>query len=225
MLYAQMGPEETQASQGCVSLVITFHLLTHSRTHTLPPPPPPPYTAMRDYEDPSKIPVSPRASMSKPVAVTGPPPLGRQSAPPKLYGDLVLPSSPRDPSACKKITVAATSPRLARSSVNNSATTTTLVSSPRAPPSPVSKSSAFDKQNLFSRLLEEDEEGGQNSQGKGQGGGGGMQWCERVESSSLNVKPDDPRDLNAWRHGLVMIDDPVHAMHILEPHAPVVEEK
>lgn len=38
-------------------------------------------------------------------------------------------------------------------------------------------------------------------------------WCSRVESASLNLRPDE-RDEESWRHGGFKVDDPCHAMHL-----------
>ncbi|KAL4422758.1 hypothetical protein ABPG75_008955 [Micractinium tetrahymenae] len=65
-------------------------------------------------------------------------------------------------------------------------------------------------------------------------------WCARVESASLNLRPDE-RDEESWRHGGFKVDDPCHAMHLpgspraaaaaaaaaaagMAPFAPVADE-
>lgn len=66
---------------------------------------------------------------------------------------------------------------------------------------------------LFERLLERQPEGDE-------AGRHGEVWSERVDSAALNMQPDAPMDVDAYRHGSFRPDDPGHSMHLIhQQHA------
>ena len=81
------------------------------------------------------------------------------------------------------------------------------VGSPRSPRSPESTGHHHHHPGgLFDKLLHEECE-------EDKSGVCDLKWCERVDSGCLNVRPDDPKDLEAWRTGSFTPDDPVHCLH------------
>jgi hypothetical protein len=162
---------------------------------------------MRDFEEPTKIPTSPRATVTaKAVPAPGSPPkLGRVSCPPSFHGTAVFPSrrrsedtptSPRPVTSLNPMTMVLprqnTSPR-----------------SPRSPPKTSTFAMSAPSGGLFSKLLE-----------KGDDEDEGCMWCSKVESSALNQRPDPRPDLEEWRHGSFKPEDTLHTMHILNCDAP-----
>jgi hypothetical protein len=169
--------------------------------------------AMRDFEEPTKIPNSPRSPRAtvtaKPVATpSSPPKLGRTSCPPSLHGSAHFPS--------RRYSEDTPVPMSQSSKPINSLNPLTVVlpGSPRSPRSPP-KTSPFANSapagGLFAKLLE-----------KGDADDDGCAWSSRVESSALNQRPDPCPDLEEWRHGSFKPEDTLHTMHILncEPGSP-----
>ena len=174
---------------------------------------------MRDFEEPSKIPTSPRGAATKatPQPITGPPNLSRVSCPPSLHGNIsisptrgrlsesasmrVNTTSVERPKLSRNSLSLSTSPRLARNSTSQSSTPRGGTASPFA--------SSVPPNNMFSRLLQSKDTEERDSR-----------WCDRLESSVLNQRPDQPKDLEEWRHGSFAPDDPMHSMHILDAESP-----
>lgn len=171
--------------------------------------------AMRDFEEPSKIPTSPRGVPTKatPQPITGPPMLSRASCPPSLHGTIsVAPVHGKLNETTSMRAPPGERPKLARTSLSLSTSprgrgSMGTTSSPRAPTSPFVVSSPAN--NLFNRLLESKEPEDKDSH-----------WCDRFDSSALNQRPDAPKDLEEWRHGSFAPDDPMHSMHILDVESP-----
>jgi hypothetical protein len=163
----------------------------------------------QDYEDPSRLP-RPRkqGTSTAKVVLSGPPNLSRASCPPRVQikgkgagasvsfrsGNVTPHSgvSSGGTTTPVHITLVKQRPDLSRASYPGSP------SSPRSPrTAPVS--------GFFEALLHEETDA--NEQCK-------ERWCERMDSGCLNVHPDEPADLNAWRCGSFKPDDPAHGMHV-----------
>jgi hypothetical protein len=154
--------------------------------------------AMRDFEEPTKMPVSPHSSAAgtkPPSHVGSPPKLARTSCPPSLHGTVILPSQ-----------------RTSGEHTSSSFKVSSLPGSPKSPPKHTSPfATSAPSGALFSKLLE-----------KGEDEDEATQWCSRVESSALNQRPDQKADLEEWRKGSYKPEDTLHTMHILhcEPGSP-----
>ena len=170
---------------------------------------------MRDFEEPTTMPSSPRASGSIPARPSqgqGSPPksLSRMSCPPSLHGTLTFSSRHSGDTPSILNTPSSPIPSLGRTSMGSPRQT----ASPRSPPKTSPFATSAPTGGLFSKLLEKGDDEDEK-----------CQWSSRVESSALNQRPDQPPDLDEWRHGSFKVEDTLHTMHILncDPSSPKKE--
>lgn len=151
---------------------------------------------MEEFEEPSKIPKSPHAVLSRRSSQAGSPPnLVRSSCPPSYHASVapVEASSPRGCATPTKIVLTR----------RPSSPFSSAPMSPRGPQSPRQHPIGSAPSSMLSKLLE----GDPNEK---------YRWCDRVDSSPLNLRPDEG-DEDEWRHGKVQIEDAVGCMHVLGP--------